>query len=335
MGKASPMPDAIPGHEKVSTLTPRAALIATFCSLLWSGAYVTGKLAIGTPDAPGFGPFRLAFFRFGIAGVILAVWLLCRNRAALRVRSEDYFAFFRLALLGMGLTYVFNYGGLALSSGTAAALIMASEPVWIAALALLFLKEKLTLPRLFGIVFGLTGAVAVVLSTQKGGGAGGAYPLLGNILMVLSLLFEAGAVLTVKRLTARYSGLTIVTYEFLLGSLLLAPFAIIETTMSGAAHPGTVSWISFAYLLTGCTLIAYPLWFRLLETTDASDVTLFIFLQPVIGTLIGVALLREPFTAGAAIGACMVLLGVWNLTVSGRLQNRAVERGVGHESVAP
>jgi drug/metabolite transporter (DMT)-like permease len=35
----------------------------------------------------------------------------------------------------MGLTYVFNYGGLALSSGTAAALIMASEPVWIAALA--------------------------------------------------------------------------------------------------------------------------------------------------------------------------------------------------------
>lgn len=317
-----------------TTLTPRTAMIATFCSLLWSGAYVTGKIAIGTPESPGFGPFRLAFFRFGIAGLLLAVWLLWRNRAALSVRREDYGAFFRLALLGMGLTYVFNYGGLALSSGTAAALIMASEPVWIAALAVVFLKERLTIPRLLGIVFGLTGAVTVVLSTQKSGGASGTFPLLGNILMVLSLLFEAGAVLTVKRLTARYSGLTIVTYEFLLGSLMLAPFALWETITMGTAHPTVAAWGAFAYLLTGCTLFAYPVWFRLLETTDASDVTLFIFLQPVVGTLIGVALLHEPFTAWAAIGAFLVLLGVWNLTVSGKREGE-LPQGVCHESASP
>ncbi|MBC8137931.1 MAG: DMT family transporter [Fibrella sp.] len=320
--------------RKHSPLTPRTAMIATFCSLLWSGAYVTGKIAIGTPDEPGFGPFRLAFFRFGIAGVLLAAWLLWRNRSALQVRRDDYGAFFRLALLGMGLTYVFNYGGLALSSGTAAALIMASEPVWIAALAVVFLKERLTVPRLFGIVFGLTGAVTVVLSTQKSGGAGGTFPLLGNILMVLSLLFEAGAVLTVKRLTQHYSGMTIVTYEFLLGALLLAPFALWETLANGAAHPTVGAWGAFAYLITGCTLLAYPLWFRLLETTDASDVTLFIFLQPVVGTLIGVALLHEPFTAWAAIGAFLVLIGVWNLTASGKRETERLQ-GVGHESASP
>lgn len=328
------MPKMPTGKNIQSTLTPRTAMIATFCSLLWSGAYVTGKIAIGTPGSPGFGPFRLAFFRFGIAGLLLAVWLLWRNRAALSVRREDYGAFFRLALLGMGLTYVFNYGGLALSSGTAAALIMASEPVWIAALAVVFLKERLTIPRLLGIVFGLTGAVMVVLSTQKSGGAGGIFPLLGNILMVFSLLFEAGAVLTVKRLTARYSGLTIVTYEFLLGSLMLAPFALWETITTGTSHPTVAAWGAFAYLLTGCTLFAYPVWFRLLETTDASDVTLFIFLQPVVGTLIGVALLHEPFTVWAAIGAFLVLLGVWNLTVSGKREGE-LPQGVGHESASP
>ncbi len=311
------MPSTPPAPAR-STLTPRTALVATFCSLLWSGAYVTGKIAIGTPDAPGFGPFRLAFFRFGIAGLLLAAWLFWRNRDALHIQREDYGAFARLALLGMGLTYVFNYAGLALSSGTAAALIMSSEPVWIAALAVLFLKEKLTLPRLIGVVFGLTGAVTVVLSTRSGGGEGGANPLLGNILMVLSLLFEAGAVLSVKRLTKRYSGLTIVTYEFLIGSLILMPFAIWETVQLGAAHPTLAAWKAALYLLGGCTLLAYPLWFRLLETTDASDVTLFIFLQPVVGTLIGVALLHEPFTVWAAVGALLVLIGVWNLTADGR-----------------
>jgi hypothetical protein len=49
-------------------------------------------------------------------------------------------------------------------------------------------------------------------------------------------------VLTVKRLTARYSGLTIVTYEFLLGSLLLAPFAVWETVTTGPAHPTSAAW---------------------------------------------------------------------------------------------
>ena len=301
-----------------SLLTPRTAILATFCSLIWSGAQVTGKIAIGTPDVPGFGPFRLAFFRFAIAGALLFLWALWRDPSSLKIQREDWPTFLRLALLGMGLTYVFNYTGLALSSGTAAALIMASEPVWIAVLAMLFLQEKMTVPRLFGIVFGLSGALTVVLTTQKSGAGSNASSLLGNLMIVLSLLFEAGAVLTVKRLTARYTGRTIVTYEFLIGSLILAPFAVYETWTKGPLHPTAAAWGALAYLMIPCTLIAYPLWFRLLETTDASDVTLFIFLQPVIGTLIGVILLHEPFSIWAAVGAFLVLLGVWNLTRSGQ-----------------
>ncbi|MBC8142650.1 MAG: DMT family transporter [Armatimonadetes bacterium] len=303
-----------------STVTPRTALLALLCMLLWSGAYVTGKIAIGTPDAPGFMPFRLAFFRFAVAGVLLFAWRFWHNRESLRIRREDYGAFFRIGLLGMCLTYVFNYGGLALSSGTAASLIMASEPVWIAVLAVIFLRERATVPRIVGIVLGLGGATLVVLSAKNSpnAGSGGQTALLGNALMVLSLLFEAGSVLTVKGLTKRYTGGVIVTYQFLIGALLLAPVAAWETMERGTLHPTGGAWGAFAYLLVACTLIAYPLWFRLLETTDASDLTLFIFLQPVIGAVFGVAILHEPFTAGAAIGAMMVLLGVWNLTVSGR-----------------
>lgn len=301
-----------------STLTPMTAMLATFCSLIWSGAQVTGKIAIGTPDAPGFGPFRLAFFRFAIAGALLFLWALWRDPSSLTVQRRDWPIFLRLALLGMGLTYVFNYAGLALSSGTAAALIMASEPVWISVLAMLFLQEKMTVPRLFGIIFGLSGALTVVLTTQKAATGSNTSSLLGNLMIVLSLLFEAGAVLTVKQLTARYTGRTIVTYEFLIGSLMLAPFAIYETATNGPIHPTTAVWSAFAYLIVACTLVAYPLWFRLLETTDASDVTLFIFLQPVIGTLIGIVLLHEPFSIWTAAGAFLVLLGVWNLTWKGQ-----------------
>lgn len=303
---------------RTSTLTVRTVLFAVLCALLWSGAFVSGKFAIGSVDAPGFGPFRLAFFRFAVAGGVLALWALWRDPASLRVRREDYGLFARLALLGMGLTYVLNYAGLALSSGTAATLITASGPVWVTLLAALFLKERMTVPRVFGTGFGLAGTLLVVWSTQKSGSGGGSNPLLGNVLMLLSLLFEAGAFLTVKQLTARYSGYAIVTVEFLVGSLLLAPFAAYETWASGPLHLTASAWGGYAYLLTACTLIAYPLWFRLLETADASDVTPFLFLQPVAGIVISIVLLHEPFTPFMAAGAFLVLLGAGNLAASGK-----------------
>lgn len=315
------------GERLTAAAAPKPALsrnavhgLAILCCLLWAGAYVTAKIAVGSPEHPEFGPFRAAFFRFGIAGALLTAWGLWRDPLSLRIARADWPRFGRLALLGMCLTYTFNYGGLALSTGTAAALIMATEPVWIALLAVLFLRETLTPPRFAGIVLGLTGAVLVVLSTQKPGSAGtpaAGAAMLGNLLMVASLLWEAGAVLTVKRLTERYPGRVIVTWEFLIGSVLLAPFAVWEGLRYGPMSPSPAAWGAFAYLLIPCTLIAYTLWFRLLEVADASELSVFIFLQPVLGTLLGVFLLGDPFTRLTGIGAALVLLGVAGITVAG------------------
>lgn len=301
---------------------PRWALyaLAVLCNLLWAGAYVTGKIAIGTPETPGFGPYKAAFFRFATAGVLLGAWALWRNPAGLRVRRQDLGAFLRVGLLGVTLTYVFNYTGLQLSTSTAAALIMATEPVWLAILAVIFLHERLTRTRGTGVVLGLTGALLVILSTQKptaGSPAGSNLAMLGNLLFVASLLWESGAVLTVKKLTERYPGWVMVTYEFVIGSLLLAPFALWETIHNGPIAPTPTSWWALIYLLLPCSLLAYVLWFTLLEMRDASELSVFIFLQPVIGTLLGVLLFRDPFTVWTALGGLLVLGGVAAITRSG------------------
>jgi drug/metabolite transporter (DMT)-like permease len=296
--------------------------IAIFANLLWAGAYVTGKIAIGTDGSAGFGPFRAAFFRFAAAGAVLALWGLVRAPESLRVRREDLPRFGRLALLGMCLTYVFNYTGLALTTGTSAALIMATEPVWIAVLAVLVLRERLTPTRGLGVLLGLGGALLVIVSTTQpvngaDGSAAASAAMLGNALIAASLLWEASAVLTVKRLVARYPGPVIVTYEFLLGSLLLAPFAAWETAARGPIAPSPAAWGAFLYLLGPCTLFGYTVWFKLLEVADASELSVFIFLQPVAGTLMGVFLFRDPFTAVTALGAALVLAGVGGITRAG------------------
>lgn len=287
--------------------------LAILCNLLWAGAYVAGKTAIGGPDAPGFGPFKTACFRFGAAGLLLLLWGWWRDPHSLRLRRADLPAFGRLGLLGICFTYAFNYTGLKLSTGTAAALIMATEPVWIALLATVFLGERRTPERGAGIVLGLAGVFLVILSTQRPGENGGTTDgvLLGNLLIVASLLGESITILSVKRLVARYPGRVLVTYEFLIGALLLAPLALWETSRDPAPFaPSPAAWWAFAYLLVFCTLIAYTLWYRLLREADASELSVFIFLQPVIGTLIGVRWLGDPFTTTTGLGALLVLGGV-------------------------
>jgi drug/metabolite transporter (DMT)-like permease len=301
--------------SRITTLTPASATLATLCCLIWAGAYVTAKMSIGTSEAPGFGAFRTAFLRFAIGGAVLGLWGWLRDPGSMRIARADWPSLGRLGLLGLCLTYTFNYAGLSLSTSTAAALIVPTEPIWIALLAVLFLRERLTPPRLFGIACGITGTFLVVLSTHRpGAGPGGAHgvgsAMLGSILMVLSLLWESIGILTAKRLTTRYKGRAILTYEFLLGALLLAPFAVWEAHRSGPMTPSSTTWGAFAYLLLACTLIAYPLWFRLLETTDASELTIFLFLQPVVGTLIGVAWKGDPFSPVTLLGSLFVLTGM-------------------------
>ncbi len=120
--------------------------------------------------------------------------------------------------------------------------------------------------------------------------------------------------------------------EFLIGALLLAPFAIWETVQRGPMHPEPGAWGAFAYLLTACTLVAYPVWFRLLEVADASEVTVFIFLQPVVGAIMSVYLFHDPFTAVTALGAALVFGGVAGITyrkkprVSGSVKNGPAAR---------
>lgn len=305
--------DARPSNS-VSGLSPRTIALAVLCNLLWAGAYVTGKQMIGTPTEAGFGPFRSAFLRFAVAGFLMFLWMRIWKPKSLLIARADVFPMLGVGVLGITLTYLFNYAGLAFSSATAAALILATEPVWIALLAIAFLRERATLPRIGGIVLGVAGATLVVLSTQKPDTAGNALvsgATWGNLLMVASLLFESIAVLIIKRLVARYSGQTIVVYQFLFGAILLLPFALWEGQTSGWVLPHWKAWLAFAYLVTACTLIAYTLWFVLLETTDASDLSIYLFLQPVVGAVLGVLYLNDSVTALTGVGAFLVLAGVF------------------------
>ena len=266
-------------NSRTPSLTLRTALLAAFCNVLWAGAYISGKYLIGTPASPGFGPMRAAFLRFAISGAVLWLYLRATKPERLVVQRADYVPMAFIGIFGITLTYLLNYAGLARSAATAAALILSTEPVWVILLAVLFLRERMTLAKAAGIVLGLGGAFLVVLSTGSTTEASAKTALIGNALIVASLLVESCGILVIKRLASRYSGFTITVWQFLIGSACLLPFAVGEHLRVGWQTPSPAAWLALGYLVIACTITAYTLWFVLLEKADASRLSIFLFLQ--------------------------------------------------------
>ena len=99
------------------------------------------------------------------------------------------------------------------------------------------------------------------------------------------------------------------------GAVALAPFSAYELThqiASGhplALPPASALW-SLMYLIVPCTVLGYLVWFSILDKTDASEMSVFLFIQPVAGALLGSYFLGDKITVFTLSGAALVLLAV-------------------------
>lgn len=290
--------------------------VGTVCLLvginvLWGGSSLAAKVALGTPAHPHLPPMTLAFMRFSLAALLMygvALW----RRVDLKVARRDWGRFWAMGVLGLTSAYLLSYLGIQRTAASEAALLIATEPVFLALLSVVFLREALPAVKVGGIAAGLLGVLLIVTNGHWQGRVSGA--ILGDILIASGLIFEAFSSLVGKTLVARYPTPSVMTYQMACGAVALAPLAAFE--MFGASGPGALTsvppsaWLSLLYLVLPCTVFAYTVWFSVLETRDASEMSVFLFLQPVVGMLLGAGLLHEGVTPAKVLGALLVLLAV-------------------------
>lgn len=271
--------------------------------MIWGASSLAGKLALHS-----FPPMMLAFARFALsAGLMYGVAGACK--VDLRVARQDWSRFWAMGVLGLALTYLLFYAGLSRTTVADASLLMATEPVYLAILSWALLREPMPLTKAMGIAAGLAGVILIVshggsLLHWSGVQAGG-------LMIALALTFEALSSIVGKRLVSRYPAMTVITYQMAAGALALAPFAGWELWTSHAPivlTPGAL-W-SFAYLVVPCTVLAYTVWFTLIERIQVSDISVFLFVQPLFGALIGAAVLHDPITSEAVIGSALVVAAI-------------------------
>lgn len=276
-------------------------------NLLWAGSSLAAKIALHSIP-----PMTLAFTRFSVAALLMygiALW----RKVDLRVAKRDWGVFWAMGVLGLALTYLLAYQGLRLTTASNFALLHATETVFLSVLAFFFLGEALPRTKLLGIGLGLAGVYLIIANgfvIQSF-----SHSAQGNLLIALALAFEASSSIVGKNLLARYPPLSVVTYQMLSGAVALAPFSAFELTRqiaSGhplALPPVSALW-SLLYLIIPCTVLGYLVWFSILDKSNASEMSVFLFIQPVAGALLGAYFLGDKITAFTVGGAALVLLAV-------------------------
>ncbi len=282
-------------------------LLLVGINLLWAGSSLAAKIALHSVL-----PMTLAFTRFSVAALLMYAIALWR-KVDLRVAKRDWGVFWAMGVLGLALTYLLAYQGLRLTTASNFALLHATETVFLSVLAFFFLGEALPRTKLFGIGLGLAGVYLIIangFTIQSF-----SHSAQGNLLIALALAFEASSSIVGKNLLARYPPLSVVTYQMLSGAVALAPFSAYELTRQIASgHPLTLPpasalW-SLLYLIIPCTVLGYLIWFSILDKCDASEMSVFLFIQPVAGALLGAYFLGDKITAFTVGGAALVLLAV-------------------------
>ena len=296
---------------------PRADLVLLAANAVYGTSYVAIRFAVDD-----IGPATLAFLRLAVAGAILVpVYLAARNADPGPEHRADRRTLFWMGFVGFTLALALSHWGLSWSTATNAALLVATEPVALVALSPIVLGERLTAREGWGTALAALGATIVVANGVPGITVAVAPHWRGDILLLLSGVCFAAYSLLGRPVLARHSSLTVTTWSFVWGLVTTAPLVALEWHVARRPVWTSLGVAAVLYLGVVITGLGYLVWNWALERVSAARAAIFLNLQPLVGTLLGVAWLGDLFTAFTAGGGVLIIAGLW-LALTGRPGSR-------------
>jgi drug/metabolite transporter (DMT)-like permease len=294
--------------------------------VIWAVNFIAAKIGLRTLPAAA-----LASFRVVLAGVVMLpfYWLCSRLPAfAEAVESRrrkftfgDLWTFLYMGFFGVVMNQVCFTVGLRYTSVSHAAVIVGIGPIYTLILAVLLQLEQATWRKAIGMAIAFAGIA--VLASENGISTHSPSVLGDAITMTGSIGFAMYVVLG-KRLGGRYDPLTMTAFSHYAGAVIVLPVAIYRAVLLGSAGEwraiaGT-GWAALLYMAIFSSAVAYVFYFWLLRYLEASQLSAFTYLLPVVATILGIVWLGEKGSCGQVLGGVLALSGVYWIE-SGRAES--------------
>ena len=278
-----------------------------FTMIVWGNIAPVTKLAL-----EGFPPFTLATIRVGLSAAIFVIVLIVVKDEGWRIRRGDWPEVIFLGLMGNTVSIALQVVGVGHTTGVNGTLMLATGPVWIATLSVIWLRERMPALVIAGIVIAFAGTAVIIgvnpFSMQN---IFSAATLPGD-LMVLGCEV-AWAIYSVfgRRTMRKYDPIPFTAWTTIVGAIGFIPLMGWELATSGSAVSPTLSSIgAAAFLAIFAALIGHLIWFWAISRVGAPKAGIFLFLLPLSGVLASMLILGERLTAGFILGLLMVLAGL-------------------------
>lgn len=252
-------------------------------------------------------PITIIFVRLVISAGLLHLFISLTGLRQKILRS-DFKLILLSALFNPFLYFLCENYGLKFSTPTLAAVIIATIPVFSPIVAWFTFRERLTGMNMAGIAISFSGILIMLLNRdfQLSADLTGVFFLLGA---VFSALFYS---VTVKRLVSRYSALTLVSIQNLIGIFLFLPFFLLMEADQALTVPISGSIItSFLLLAVLASSAAFVFFAHSVKLIGISKSNIFSNLIPVFTAFFSFLLIQEEFTLRKIAGIAIVITGVY------------------------
>ena len=275
--------------------------ILVLLTLLWGCNYPAVKIS-----NLGFSPIFNAFLRSAIASGLGILYCLSVQQPLFH-RDRRLFHGFVVGML-FGLEFVCIYLGMFYTDAARAVILVNTSPFIVALGAHWFLRERLGLFKITGLVLAFIGVYLVFYGKPR---TWSPSMLFGDLLELgAAVLWGATTVYIKKYLAGRVHPIHTFLYQlvfsmpiiFLCSILLEDPWILDVSTAAVLALLYASIIVAFASYLT---------WFKLIHTYPVSQLAVFTFLSPFFGVAAGVVVLGEQLTAGLLFGLLFVSAGIY------------------------
>lgn len=304
-----------------SGLGPHLALIAV--QILFGTWPILGKFVLRSMSSSMLVASRLT----GAAVVFL---IIQRNiRPLLKMHRKDFLLLVLSSAIGVVGNQFLYVKGLSLTTVINATLISTTIPVFALLVSILFGYDRLSLKRFVGMLLAASGVLYLVNPFR---GDFTVETTIGNILIVSNSLLYGTYIVISKDLFERYGALNVITWIFLVGTMVTLPVGLLTARSENLASLSLAVWLAIAVIILLPTVGAYYLNGWALTKVAPSIVAVYIYLQPLIAFGLAPVLLGETWNSRTIVSSLLIFIGV--AIVTRRSRSLAVREISEHPDLA-
>ena len=293
----------------MSFQTFKVYLFAVLSMLFWGLSFVWFKIVV-----KWYEPITIIFLRLISSGSLMMVFmLLTRSWQTIKRKHLTYFL-----LLAFSQPFCYFLGesfGLKLVSSTIASVIIATIPLFSPFAGYFLVREKVTLPVVFGIVFSFFGIILMLINPDFSLNASPK----GVLLLFLAVFAAVAYSVIIRKISHEYNPVTIITHQNLIGAVYFLPlFLVFDFQHFITVTPTRELIMALLQLSVFASTLAYVFYIIAIKGIGVIKANVFANLIPVFTGFFSFLILGESFTVLKIAGMLLVLFGVV-VSQSGRL----------------